>query len=359
MATRRRGDRAIHALVVDDSAVFRQVMISLLTNEAGMEVTTAADPLIAMRKMESVRPDVIVLDLEMPRMDGLTFLRKIMRENPMPVVVCSGAAESGAQLTMKALQEGAVDIIAKPKLRMGEDLSDSALALVESVRAAAHARVDRVKRIQSGRIAFQRRPRVSAGRGPNVIAIGASTGGTEALSLILEQMPSNSPPIVIVQHMPARFTGAFARRLDQAVPLNVREARDGDSLETGLALIAPGDQHVSVVRHGPNQYIVRLDEGPLVNRHRPSVDVLFNSVASAAGSGAVGVLLTGMGKDGAEGLLAMKNAGALTIAQNRETSVVFGMPKVAIDLGAVLRVVPVERIALELVSTFETGVAAE
>ena len=355
---RNPGRELIHALVVDDSAVFRQVMISLLSTH-GMEVTTAADPLIAMRKMDSVRPDVIVLDLEMPRMDGLTFLRRIMSDNPMPVVVCSSAAENGAALTMKALQEGAVDIIVKPKLRDGENLSESALALVESVRAAAHARVDRLRRTGQ-RVSL---PRRSVATGPSgnarIVAIGASTGGTEALNLILDQMPEASPPIVIAQHMPARFTGAFARRLDQSAAVRVREAVDGDTLESGLALIAPGGRHMTVMRQGPNRYQIRLDDGPLVNRHRPSVDVLFDSVAIAAGSCASGALLTGMGRDGAKGLLAMRKAGAVTIAQSRETSVVFGMPKAAIDLGAASMVLPLERISAELLQTAELETALE
>ena len=333
-------------------------MISLLSTH-GMEVTTAADPLIAMRKMDSVRPDVIVLDLEMPRMDGLTFLRRIMRDNPMPVVVCSSAAENGAALTMKALQEGAVDIIVKPKLRDGENLSESALALVESVRAAAHARVDRLRRTGQ-RVSLPPRSLATRTSGnPRIVAIGASTGGTEALNLILDQMPEGSSPIVIAQHMPARFTGAFARRLDQSAAIRVREAVDGDTLEPGLALIAPGGRHMTVIRQGPNRYQIRLDDGPLVNRHRPSVDVLFDSVAIAAGSCASGALLTGMGRDGAKGLLAMRKAGAVTIAQSRETSVVFGMPKAAIDLGAASMVLPLERISSELLQSAELETALE
>lgn len=334
----------IQVLVIDDSAVFRQVMTALLLAVGGMQVTTAADPFIALRKMESIRPDVIVLDIEMPRMDGLTFLKKVMKENPLPVVVCSSAAENGAEMTMRALQEGAVDVIAKPKVQVGEALTESTVALVESVRAAAQAKVENLQRPFRPVIRMRTSIPLVGARSDRVIAIGASTGGTEAIRVFLDQMPADSPGIVMVQHMPAKFTAAFAHRLDQSSSIEVREARDGDLVHSGLALLAPGDRHLSVVRNGPDSYRVRLDEGPLVNRHRPSVDVLFESAAASAGNRTIGILLTGMGRDGARGLLKLKDAGALTIAQDRSTSVVFGMPKAAIDLGAAGAVMPLPMI---------------
>ncbi len=341
----------LHVLVVDDSAVFRQVMVHLLSQTPDIDVTTAADPLIALRKLESIRPDVIVLDLEMPRMDGLTFLRKVMRENPIPVVVCSSVADRGVHVTMRALQEGAVEIIAKPRLRMGDDLAVGSMDLVQSIRAAAQVRIDKVMALPSRR-PVARGPRSPMIRNAGLIAIGASTGGTEALNLILDQMPSDSPPIVIVQHMPARFTGAFARRLDQSSPMTVREVEDGEILEPGVALIAPGNRHVFLDRTGPRQYVARLHDGPPVNRHRPSVDVLFRSAAVAARTEAVGVLLTGMGKDGAEGLLEMRRSGGMTIVQDQETSVVFGMPQAAIQIGGASQVLPVDQIAQALLFAF-------
>jgi two-component system, chemotaxis family, protein-glutamate methylesterase/glutaminase len=343
---------ALNVLVIDDSAVVRQVMTALLGTT--MTVTTAADPLIAMTKMESRRPDVIVLDLEMPRMDGLTFLRKLMDETPLPVVVCSSFADASSELTMRALQLGAVDVVLKPKVRVGEQLSDSAIALVDTVRAAAHARVGRSRARTAN---DDRHPRLtlapvaSGGRGTatQVIAIGASTGGTEVLKQLLDAMPADAPPIVIVQHMPERFTAAFARRLNETSALSVREAAPGDVLRPGTAFVAPGDRHMTVVRQGRDSVGVALLDVPLVNRHRPSVDVLFSSVARAFGDAAAGVLLTGMGRDGARGLLEMRIAGAMTMAQDEASSVVFGMPKAAIDIGAAAKVLSADLIAAALV----------
>jgi two-component system, chemotaxis family, protein-glutamate methylesterase/glutaminase len=341
----------LHVLVIDDSAVVRQVMTALLGST--MTVTTAADPLIAMTKMEVRRPDVIVLDLEMPRMDGLTFLRKLMDETPLPVVVCSSFAESSSELTMRALQLGAVDVVLKPKVRVGEPLSDSAIALVDTVRAAAQARVGRSR----SRIAAEdRHPRLTlapvANSGPatatQVIAIGASTGGTEVLKQLLDQLPADAPPIVIVQHMPERFTAAFARRLNETSAMSVREAVPGDVLRSGTALIAPGNRHMTLVRQGRDSVGIALLDAPLINRHRPSVDVLFSSAARTFGGAAAGVLLTGMGRDGAQGLLEMRMAGALTMAQDEASSVVFGMPRAAIEIGAAAKVLSVDLIAAAL-----------
>ena len=342
----------LHVLVVDDSAVVRQVMTALL-GASNMTVTTAADPLIAMSKMEARRPDVIVLDLEMPRMDGLTFLRKLMDETPLPVVVCSSFAESSSELTMRALQLGAVDVVLKPRVRMGEALNDSTVALIDTVRAAAQARVGAVRKRQGRADTPVREVRevreieqtgVSA---LHVVVVGASTGGTEVLKQLLDSMPADAPPIAIVQHMPEQFTAAFARRLNETSPMTVREAAPGDILSAGTALIAPGDRHMTLVRRG-RAIGVALHHGPLVNRHRPSVDVLFESAARTLGASAVGVLMTGMGRDGAKGLLELHKTGALTVAQDEASSIVFGMPRAAIELGAAARVVGADRMAAEI-----------
>ena len=334
----------LNVLVIDDSAVVRQVMTALLGST--MSVTTAADPLIAMNKMDARLPDVIVLDLEMPRMDGLTFLRKLMDERPLPVVVCSSYTESSSELTMRALQLGAVDVVLKPKVRS----EDSAIAFVDTVRAAAHARVSRLSPLSPRQWGEGQGEGPCSERAVRLIAIGASTGGTEVLKQLLDAMPADAPPIVIVQHMPERFTAAFARRLNETSAMSVREAAAGDVLRPGLALVAPGDRHITVVRQGRGDSLgIALHDSPLVNRHRPSVDVLFSSAARTLGAAAAGVLLTGMGRDGAEGLLAMRTAGALTMAQDEASSVVFGMPKAAIELGAAARVLSIDLIAAALI----------
>ncbi len=340
--------KPLQVLVVDDSAVVRQAMTALLGDE--MAVTTAADPFIAMMKMESVRPDVIVLDLEMPRMDGITFLRKLMNESPLPVVVCSSLTASSSDLTIRALQLGAVDVVMKPRVRIGETPSDSVVALVETIRGAAQAKVGRVS--DRGSVSYPRKAPAVATKGVpaqaahrNVVVAGASTGGTEALRQFLDAMPPDAPPVVIVQHMPERFTSAFARRLNETSAMEVREAAHGDTLRPGLALIAPGDRHLTLIRQGANALTVALQDTPLVNRHRPSVDVLFSSAARTLGSSGIGVLLTGMGRDGARGLLEMRNAGGQTIVQDESTSVVFGMPKAAIELDAAMHVVASQAIA--------------
>jgi two-component system chemotaxis response regulator CheB len=341
----------IRVLVVDDSAVVREVMTAVLSQEADMAVTTAADPLIAMNKMRSARPDVIVLDLEMPRMDGLTFLRKIMADDPIPVVICSSAVGRGTHTTVHAMEEGAVAVVAKPKLGVRQFLHESALLLIDAVRGAAQARVARritappAPRLTADAVLPALSPRKGAATGLRPVAVGASTGGTEALREILEALPEDAPPIVVVQHMPEGFTRAFAERLDGICRIEVKEAEDGDRLAPGRALIAAGNRHL-VVRRGVG-YTVDVKEGPLVSRHRPSVDVLFRSVAQVAGHEAVGVILTGMGDDGAAGLAEMRLAGAATIAQDEASCVVFGMPKEAIARGAAQHVLPLREIARE------------
>jgi two-component system, chemotaxis family, protein-glutamate methylesterase/glutaminase len=337
--------REIEVLVVDDSAVMRQVTAAVLSQESGMHVSVAADPLIAMDKMKRLRPDVILLDLEMPRMDGLTFLRKIMAEDPIPVVVCSALAPPRSDTALLAFEEGAVDVISKPTVGVKNFLYESAILLIDTVRSAAIARLGRPR----ARIPVQ--PKNSADavlpsrKAPalrittdKVVVIGASTGGTEAILTFLEGMPADGPAMVIVQHMPEAFTSGFARRLNSLCEIQVKEAAHGDRVLQGRALIAPGNRHTLLRRSG-GHYIVELTDGPLVSRHRPSVDVLFRSAAQAAGPNALGVIMTGMGDDGAAGLLEMKEAGAWTIAQDEASCVVFGMPKEAVGRGAVEEII--------------------
>jgi two-component system chemotaxis response regulator CheB len=346
----------VRVLVVDDSAVVRQALAQIL-GHAGMMVTVANDPLIAMEKMRRERPDVIVLDLEMPRMDGLTFLQKLMAEDPIPVVVCSGLAGPGTEVAVHALEEGAVDVVAKPRLGVKGFLEDSAQRIVQVVRAAAEARVRLRVPLRAPLAKLvphpPGRPLHSVGRRDipairdtthKVVVVGASTGGTEALRELLEAMPPDAPGIAIVQHMPEVFTAQFAKRLDQRCRIEVKEAETNDRLVPGRALVAPGNRHL-VVRRSGALYFVDVVDGPPVSLHRPSVNVLFRSAAQAAGRNAVGVILTGMGDDGADGLGEMKAAGARTIAQDEATSVVFGMPREAILRGAVDEVLPLPRIA--------------
>jgi two-component system chemotaxis response regulator CheB len=348
----------IDVLVVDDSAVMRRLMTSLLGPQAGIRVTTAHDPLVAMAKMKRHRPNVILLDLEMPRMDGLTFLKQIMSTDPIPVIVCSGFAEPGTMLAMRALAAGAVDIVPKPRVSASGYTDDN--GLLDVVRAAAQARVGPPRYQRSNtlpgwtppaankRATAQPPARITTAThrvsSDVVIAIGASTGGTEALKEILRAMPYDAPGIVIVQHMPAGFTAAFAEHLADVCKMEVREAESGDRVVRGRALLARGDRHLRIHRRGFD-LVAELDDGPPVCRHRPSVDVLFRTVAEAVGPRALGVILTGMGADGADGLLTMKKAGASTIAQDESSSVVFGMPKEAIDRGAVDVVLPLSKIA--------------
>jgi len=334
-------------LVVDDSAVVRQTVTAVLTQQGGFEVLAAGDAILAREKMQRFRPDVIVLDLELPRLHGLDFLRELMRaERPVPVVVCSG--RRGTEV-MKALEQGAVAVVEKPRLGVRDFLFESALRLADTVRGAAQAQLrTRHPLVAAPRLgadvilpARQAPARLQTDR---VIALGASTGGTEALRALLSALPAAAPALLVVQHMPEGFTKAFAARLHTACAIEVKEAEDGDRVGPGRALIAPGDRHMILRRRG-SEYHVELSDGPLVSRHRPSVDVLFRSVAQAAGANGVGVILTGMGDDGADGLCEMKDAGALTLAQDERTCVVFGMPREAIARGAVDQTLPLEQLA--------------
>jgi len=359
-----RAGENIHVLVVDDSAVMRQVMISVLSREPGITVDVAAHPLIARTKMERHRPDVIVLDLEMPHVDGLTFLQRIMATDPIPVLVCSALARGGADSVLRALEYGAVDVVQKPASGIQDFLYESAVLLVDKVRGAARARARTYNHAPAPPMAATPRNTADAVLPPlsrplsittdKVVAVGTSTGGTEALRILLTGLPLDAPGFVVVQHMPEMFTAAFAERLNQHCQVFVKEGEDGDRVRPGCVLIAPGNRHTLVVRNGA-QYAIRVTDGPLVARHRPSVDVLFRSVAQAAGRNAVGVLMTGMGDDGAEGLLEMKRAGAATIAQDEATSVVFGMPRAAIERGAVEDTLPLHRIAGAILA--RTGLA--
>lgn len=353
----------LNVLVVDDSATVRQVMQAILQTDQRIKVSTASDPLIASAKMQKERPHVVITDLEMPRMDGLTFLRKIMAESPLPVVICSGFAAKGTELALRALEEGAVEIITKPKLGVREFLHESAVLLLDVVWSAASARIAPRLQIQAQSrltadvvLPLRQRPHeVNSSHG--LIAVGASTGGTEALRVLLTSMPPDCPPIVVVQHMPENFTRAFAERLNEDCAIEVSEARDNVRLHSGMALIAPGNYHC-VLNHRGSDLVVNVMDGPLVSRHRPSVDVLFRSVSISAGKRALGIIMTGMGDDGAQGLLEMKQAGAVTIAQDEASCVVFGMPKEAIARGAVDFVFPLESIArraLELIHVQSKG----
>jgi len=333
-----------HVLVVDDSAVVRQAFSMILGKQ--FSIDTAADPMIAMRRIAKRRPTVIVLDLQMPRMDGITFLRQIMRSDPMPVVICSA---QGSETAMRALDEGAVDVILKPAVGVREFLADSAVQLADTLRAAAQARVGRATVPRALGSSVPRLPLKNRGpeeprtRGTSVVAIGASTGGTEALRSIIESLPVDAPAMLVVQHMPEGFTAAFAKHLDATARVEVKEAVDGDVAVPGRVLIAPGNKHMLLRRSGA-RHTVTVIGGPLVSRHRPSVNVLFRSVAHEAGANAIGVILTGMGDDGADGLVEMRTAGAHTIAQDEASSVIFGMPKEAIARGGATEVVPLNHI---------------
>jgi len=350
----------IKVMVVDDSAVVRQVVSGLLDAAPGIQVIAAvADPLLAIERLKQRWPDVIVLDVEMPRMDGITFLRKIMQERPTPVVICSTLTEKGAKTTLEALAAGAVAIVTKPKMGLKQFLTDASEDLVATVRTAARCNVRRLAvRPEGSPLAPAGKNSADVILAPNtaramtqtterVVAIGTSTGGTQALEEVLTALPRVSPGIVIVQHMPEKFTAAFAARLDSLCQISVKEAENNDRVVQGRALIAPGGRHILLKRSGA-QYFVEVVDGPLVNRHRPSVDVMFRSVAKCAGANALGVIMTGMGDDGAAGLLEMRNVGARTLAQDEESCVVFGMPKEAIKRGGAERVVPLSSVAAEI-----------
>lgn len=342
----------IKVLVVDDSAVVRQVISGVLSEDRSIHIIAAvADPIFAMQRMRMDWPDVIVLDVEMPRMDGITFLKKIMSERPTPVVICSSLTVKGAETTMQALAAGAVAIVAKPKVGVKNFLLDASADLLEAVKVAGRANVRNLRPADQMRAEFAEltMPPVNALNETTdyVVAIGTSTGGTQALELILSALPRVSPGIVVVQHMPEKFTAAFSQRLDEVCQIEVKEAQDNDRVLPGRALIAPGGKQMTMKRSGA-LYYVEVRSAPPVNRHCPSVDVLFRSVAKYAGSNAVGIIMTGMGDDGARGLLEMHDAGARTVAQDEETCVVFGMPKEAIKLGAVDRVLPLRSIPGEI-----------
>ena len=347
----------IRVMVVDDSAVVRQVVAGLLGQAPGIEVMAAvADPVLAIERLKHDWPDVIVLDVEMPRMDGITFLKMIMTQRPTPVVICSTLTEKGAKTSLEAMAAGAVAIITKPKLGLKQFLSESSDELVSTVRAAARANVRRlVPRVQAPPVVGKNTAdailppvtRAMAQTTERVVALGTSTGGTQALEEVLTALPRVSPGIVIVQHMPEKFTAAFAARLDGLCQITVKEAENNDRVVPGRALIAPGGRHMLLKRSGA-QYFVEVIDGPLVNRHRPSVDVLFRSVAKSAGANALGVIMTGMGDDGAAGLLEMRNVGARTVAQDEDSCVVFGMPKEAIKRGGVERTIALSGVAQEI-----------
>ena len=340
---------SLHVLIVDDSAVVRQTILAILGTQPDIRTTIAADPLIAMERMKRDRPDVIILDLEMPRMDGLTFLRKLMRETPTPVIVCSSHIGDGGAHAVRALEAGAVELIGKPSLGVKSFLNESAMMLIDAVRAAAAVRLPHGLRIEDAGLRMKPNPQSSilnpqSSRSSRVIAIGASTGGTEAIREILDILPATSCGVVIVQHMPEMFTRSFANHLNESSALSVKEAEAGDEVLPGRALVAPGNHHMTVRRSGARLF-VDITQGALVSRHRPSVDVLVRSVAAALGAEATGVILTGMGADGAGGLLDMHQAGAHTIAQDEATCAVFGMPNEAIRRGGVREVLPLGQIA--------------
>ncbi|MDH5300968.1 MAG: chemotaxis response regulator protein-glutamate methylesterase [Gammaproteobacteria bacterium] len=358
----------IRVLIVDDSALVRQVLTQVLQSDSDIEVVgTASDPFIARDKIKQLKPDVLTLDVEMPRMDGITFLRNLMRLHPMPVVMISSLTEKGAQITLDALEIGAVDFMAKPKEDLKSQMQEYSATIIEKVKMAAKAKV-RVRvdeagtakpagtavppKLESDAILAKTAPPPRSIDLGELIAIGASTGGTEAVRDVLTLLPPDLPGIVITQHIPEAFSGPFAARLDRSCALRVKEAQHGDEILPGHAYVAPGSHHLLVERKGKRYFCV-LNDGPRVNRHKPSVDVLFRSVCQAAGAKAVGVILTGMGDDGARGLKEMRDAGSFTIAQDENTSVVWGMPGEAVKLGAAEVVKPLRAVSTELIRYFK------
>lgn len=352
------GGRGIHVLVVDDSAVVRQTMTEVLGRAKDLRVTTAADPLIAIEKMRRDRPQVVILDLEMPRMDGLTFLRTMMETDPLPIVVCSGLAGPGSRVALSAIEEGAVDVLAKPRIGVRAFIEEQAVLFTDAVRSAARARVFSSRRTRVGSPSSalpSSPPRLSArtaSRVDPVVALGVSIGGPVALARIVSALPSDLPGLVAVQHMPETFTRALAERLDRVGAIRVKQAEPGDPVIRGQMLLAPGDRHLRIRRSGPG-FVVDLEAGPLISRHRPSVDALFRSVAEQAGPHALGVILTGMGVDGAAGLLEMRQAGARTLAQDEESCVVYGMPGAAVSMGAVEESLPLDALPAAIVAGVE------
>ncbi len=353
-------NKKIRVLVIDDSASVRQTMTTILQEDPEIEVIgSAPDPFSAARRIQEEVPDVITLDVEMPRMDGITFLRKLMSQCPVPVVMCSSLTEEGSETLLQAMEAGAVDVILKPRIGVADHLAEHNLQIRDAVKGASRARVRGRPAVRETRSEGPQKKLTAdavlpppSGRAMSrttemVVCLGASTGGTEALREVLEALPANAPGVVVVQHMPENFTRAFAKRLNSLCEVDVKEAVDGDPVLRGHVLIAPGGKHLMLERQGA-RYHVTVKDGPLVSRHRPSVDVLFRSAARSAGSNAVGVIMTGMGDDGARGLLEMKQAGARTFAQDEATSIVFGMPKEAIARGAADRVIPLGSIAREV-----------
>jgi two-component system chemotaxis response regulator CheB len=354
-------EKKIKVLIVDDSAVVRQTLAEILSSDSQIEViATAADPFIAAERIRNELPDVITLDVEMPRMDGITFLQKIMSQHPIPVVMCSSLTEERSETALKALECGAVEIIQKPRLGVKQFLEESKVLICDAVKAASLARLRPIRaslrqvapKLTADAVLAKPSSKAMIRTTEKVVVVGASTGGTEALRVFLEDMPLDSPGIVIVQHMPENFTRSFAARLDSLCRISVKEAENNDTVIPGRALIAPGNRHMLLKRSGA-RYFVELKDGPLVSRHRPSVDVLFRSAARYSGKNAVGVIMTGMGDDGAKGMLEMKEAGAVTIAQDEATCIVFGMPKEAIKLGGVDKVLALEDITPAVIR--ETG----
>ena len=341
----------IQVMIVDDSAVVRSLLAEQLAHEPDIEiVATATDPLFAQQKLRTVKPDVLILDIEMPRMDGLTFLRQIMREAPIPTIVFSSLASAGSCMALDAMDAGAVAILCKPGSGVSSYLLEQRELMVQTVRQAANARLKPAAVTTTPEVAqpiVRRAPTSLSRTTDRVIAIGTSTGGTQALEFLLKRMPLDCTGLVIVQHMPANFTRMFAERLNNVCAIEVREAKHGDRVLPGQALIAPGGLHMSVQRSGA-QYRIHVQDGPAVSRHKPSVDVLFRSVAKAAGRNALGVIMTGMGDDGARGMLAMREAGAMTWAQDERSCVVYGMPKEAVRLGAVMRSVELSELPEQL-----------
>jgi two-component system chemotaxis response regulator CheB len=347
----------IKVLVIDDSALVRQVLSSIINEAAGMEVIdTAQDPIFALKKLEVIKPDVIILDVEMPRMNGLTFLKKIMDENPYPVVMCSTLTQKSSEISIKALRLGAVEIVEKPSSNLKKELSAQKKSIIDAIRVASKAKIKNLRihsntpptminaqKKETADVILPRLSRIKPMPSNRLVAIGASTGGTHALEYIVSSLKKDAPGVVIVQHMPEAFTAAFSRRLDSVSEVYVKEAEDGDMVETGKVLIAPGGKHMMVENRSGKIYVL-IKKGPLVSRHRPSVDVLFRSVAQSAAKQSLGIIMTGMGDDGANGMKEMFDAGAFTVAQDEASCVVFGMPAVAIKLGGVKKISSLEHI---------------